>query len=163
MKAGPEQAQVAAQEEDAHGPPLPAHPDGLIDLIVILIDVVDQAGVSAVPDTGLDTLHQIGKEHILGAFDDKCHSAAGLLLEVLGIAVARKMVGLHHRHHLGAGLLGYVRAVVEYPGDGTHRIAGQLGDVFDGQRNSPLVGLRLFYPLTAPAATPLMMCFWQDR
>ena len=118
---------------------------------------------AAVPDAGLNPFHQVGKEHVLCALDDKRHTAAGLLLQVLGVAVQFEVVGLHHRQHLGAGLLGHIRTVIQHTGYRTHRVSGQLCYVLDGQRNSPLVVCSGAYPLTAPAATPLMMYFWQDR
>ena len=173
--------------------PLPADLDGQLHLIVVLVDVIDQAGVAPVPDQALELLHDGGKQHILGALDDHGDDRVRLLAQMLGVAVQMKIVGLHHRFHPPSGILRHIGTAVEHPGDGAHRVPGHPGNILDGHLFCLFPGLcpalRLVHgtpaflyarhsiltavshhckdfpvqPFTAPAATPLMMYFWQAR
>ena len=151
-----EAVQVAAQEEEASRLILPSHGGGEGHLVVILVQVVDGGVKAPALHAVLGTLHHVGKEQVAAALDDDGDGAADALLQVPGVGVGGEAVGLHHCHDpLSCGLAD-VRVVVQDPGDGTHGIAGFPGNVPDGNRHRS-------YPFTAPAATPLMMCFWQRR
>ena len=171
LKPGLEQLQVAAQEHDARRLPLPAQLQGVGHLVGVLVQVVDRRVPSRVPQQGLDALYQIGEQHVLGALDDDGDAGARLLLEVLGVVVGLKAVFLDYRHNPAAGLLADVGVVVENAGYGGYAEAGQAGDILDGHGCTLLsgddaensMGKTNSYPFTAPAATPLMMCFWQAR
>ena len=82
---------------------------------------------------------------------------------VLGVAVAFEVVLLHHRQHPLPRRVGHIGAVVEHPRYGPHGVAGELSDIFDGHPIHLHAASGHAQPLTAPATTPLMMCFCPSR
>ena len=73
------------------------------------------------------------------------------LLQDAGVFIAGKAGTLHGGCDLPAGLFADVGVVVEDAGNRSHTVARLPRQILYG------------HPLTAPAATPLMMCFWQNR
>ena len=59
----------------------------LFDLIFFLTNVIDEAGKIFFLNQSLQPLHNGSEQHILGTLYDNRDSAAGLLLQVLGVAV----------------------------------------------------------------------------
>ena len=74
------QLQVAPQEQNPHGPALPAQLAGVGHLVGVLVQVVDSGILAGVSEQGLHLLHQIGKKHIHNPFDNDGDAGAGLLL-----------------------------------------------------------------------------------
>ena len=71
----------------------------LFDLIFFLTNVIDEAGKIFFLNQSLQPLHNGSKQHILGTFDNNGNSAAGLLLQMLGIVIQFEVVFLHHLHN----------------------------------------------------------------
>ena len=140
LEPGLEQGQVAPQEHDAQGLPLPAELQGEGHLVGVLVQVVDGGVPPRVPEQGLDALHQVGEEHVLGALHQQGDAGARLLFEVLGVVVGLEAVFLHDLHDPAAGLLADVRVVVEHPGHGGDADAGQAGDILDGHERASSPG-----------------------
>ena len=138
LEPGPEKLQVPAQEENAQRLALPAELEGVAHLVGVLVQVVDHGVPPAVPEEGLDLLHQVGEEHVLRALHQDGDSGPGLLFQVLGVVVGLEALGLHHRQDLPPGLVADVGMVVEHPGHGSHTAPGQPGDVLDGHSASLL-------------------------
>ena len=136
-KAVFEKGGIAAQKEEAEGAALAVDLDGLLHLVLILVDVVDEAGVAAVLDERLHPLDNAGEQHVLGALNDDGDAGAGLLLEMLCVAVELKLMLLYHRHNGGPSFVGYAGAVIEDAGNGAHGVPGQARNVFDGQWGAP--------------------------
>ena len=77
-----------------------------------------------------------------------------LWIEVLRVGIELISAFLRQRQNGAACLLADIRQAVQGAGDRADGVAGQAGKVFDRHMG---------YPLTAPAATPLMIYFWQNR
>ena len=67
--------------------PLQAYPFSPLHLIFLLTDIVDEGSVLFLTYKPLQPLHNGSEQHILGTLYDNRNSAAGLLLQVLGVAV----------------------------------------------------------------------------
>ena len=79
VKALTEQLQVAAQEENAQGLALAAELARIGHLVGLFVQVIDGGVAVAVPQQALDTLQNVGEQHVVGAFDDDSNAGRGLL------------------------------------------------------------------------------------
>ena len=143
---------AAAEEEDALRLYLAHALHGAAYLVVELADIVHHKLVLPARCHGLQPFYQRGEQLVVRSADDDENVVAVGLLETAGVHVQLKAVRLYDRHDLLARLFADVRLIVEYTRNRAERIPGQSRQILDRHQ-----------PFTAPAATPLMMCFWQQR
>ena len=143
---------AAAEEEDTLRLYLAHALQGTAHLVVELADIVHHKLVIPARRHGLEPFDQRGEQLVVRAADDDEDVVAVGLLEIAGVRVELKALLLHDRHDLLSRLFAHMRLVVEHARDRAERISGKSRQVLDRHQ-----------PFTAPAATPLMMCFWQQR
>ena len=125
---------------------------GAAHLVVELADIVHHKLVLPARCHGLQPFYQRGEQLVVRAADDDEDVVAVGLLEIAGVRVQLKALFLHDRHGLPSCLFADMRLIVEHARDRAERIPGESRQVLDRHQ-----------PFTAPAATPLIMCFWQQR
>ena len=143
---------AAAEEEDALRLYLAHALHGAAHLVVELADIVHHKLVLPARCHGLQPFDQRGEQLVVRAADDDEDVVAVGLLEIAGVRIQLKALFLHDRHDLLSCLFADVRLIVEHARDRAERIPGESRQVLDRHQ-----------PFTAPAATPLIMCFWQQR
>ena len=143
---------AAAEEEDALRLYLAHALHGAAHLVVELADIVHHKLVLPARCHGLQPFYQRGEQLVVRAADDDEDVVAVGLLEIAGVRVQLKALFLHDRHDLLSCLFADMRLIVEHARDRAERIPGESRQVLDRHQ-----------PFTAPAATPLIMCFWQQR
>ena len=151
---------AAAEEHQSAGLPLADEMCRTQHLIVVLIDEIDDERVRCGREERLQLLDHRGEHLIVSAFHHNEDGVALLLLERLCAGVQLKAMFRRDGEDGAPRPFADVRLVVEHARDGAERVAGQAHEILD--RHVPR---RLFrrHPLTAPAATPLMIYFWQKR
>ena len=127
------------------------------DLILILVQIIDLGVFAESRQAKFDFLQKLEKEHVARAFDEYGDRRPCLSLEISRVAVRLVALLLDDREDLLAGSVAHVGMPVEHARNRPHPVARQARDISDVHLGYP------FYPLTAPAATPLMMCFWAAR
>ena len=143
---------AAAEEENALRFYLAHALHGAAHLIVQFADIIHYEPILPARRHGLQPFDQCGKQLVVRSADDDENVVAVGLLETAGVHIQLKAVRLYDRHDLLARLFADVRLIVEYTRNRAERIPGQSRQILDRHQ-----------PFTAPAATPLMMCFWQQR
>ena len=154
--------QVAAEEEEALGMAQLRQPQGVLHLVLVLVQIGHVDLLAAALQQGLYLLQNVGKQQVLHPLDQHGDGGRRLHLQMPCVGVGLKAVLLHHRKHPRLGPFAHVRMVVEHPGHGAKPVPGQPGNICD--RHVPLRAPRgEGQPFTAPATTPLMIYFCANR
>ena len=141
---------VAAEKQQPGGLFLAAQVQSALDGVLVFVDVVHGQRVAVRGERLLDAFDHLGKQLVRRAGHHGDDAAAVDLLEVLRVGIELISAFLRQRQNGAACLLADIRQAVQGAGDRADGVAGQAGKVFDRHMG---------YPLTAPAATPLMIYF----
>ena len=123
---------VAAQKDDTQRFLLPAKGNGPVDLIAQLIDIVENHRMAGLGKDLLVLSHHGGEQLVSPAFDHNEDTVAVILLQIAGIGIDFKSLGLHHCHNSLASLFADIGMPVEHTGNRSQRIPGFPGQIFDG-------------------------------
>ena len=110
----------------------------------------------------LNGFHHLAEQFVANALDDHQNGVGMVLLELLGIGIELEAAFLSRFQDGLTGFFADMGMTVQCPGNGAYRVAGFCRQIFDGHWHTFLPESETAdQPFTAPAATPLMMCFWQ--